>query len=167
LAVGEKSGVATATADEYNVATEPAVDRRAQHGSEKRQTSQVTGRVPHHIKTKLLEKADKNGWKESRAVAEACTVYVENDLAEKFSAKLAARVAEAIDTGLAKHSNREAYLSVHGYYAAEESRIIATKVLRYLFGEETEIFKQIVRQARIEAMNNLKHPIEEKPETHV
>jgi hypothetical protein len=109
----------------------------------------------------------RNGRSESWAVAEACTAYVEHDLAEKFSAILAARVTEAIERGLQKFSNRLTYISRHGYYAAEESRILSTKVYKYLFGEDTELYKQTVQNARGEAYTNLKHPIEEKPETRV
>jgi hypothetical protein len=54
------------------------------------------------------------------------------------------------------------YLSAQGYYAAEESRIINTKVLSYLFGEETEIYKQFVADARAEARDNISRQIEEK-----
>jgi len=158
-AVGNKEG--RATAHEHIADTPPGPQGPTHHGSETRQTTQVTGRVAHHIKTKLLEKADKNGWTESKAVGEACTVYVENDLAEKFSAKLASRVTDAIDTGLAKHSDREANLAVRAYYAAEESRILNAKVLAYLFGDDTHIYKQTVEHARREARANIKRAIEE------
>ena len=160
-AVGNKEGRATAgvAANEHNADTPPGFAGPTHHGSETRQTTQVTGRVAYHIKTKLLEKADKNGWTESKAVGEACTVYVENDLAEKFSAKLASRVTDAIDTGLAKHSNREANLAVHAYYAAEEARILNAKVLAYLFGDDTQIYKQTLEHARSEARANIKRAI--------
>src|SRR5918911_507150 len=121
--------LSAASAESYTP-SESAVDSFKQHGSEKRQTAHTSSRLPHHIKTRLLEIAGKKGWSESRVVAEACAVYVENDLAEQFGVKLAARVTEAIDRGLAKHSNREAYLSKHAYFAAEESRVITMKVLR-------------------------------------
>ena len=157
MAVGTKEG--RATANEHIADTPPGPEGPTHHGSETRQTTQVTGRVAYHIKTKLLEKADKNGWTESKAVGEACTVYVENDLAEKFSAKLASRVTDAIDTGLAKHSNREANLAVHAYYAAEEARILNAKVLAYLFGDDTQIYKQTLEHARSEARANIKRAI--------
>ena len=157
-AVGNKEG--RATANEHIADTPPGLTSPTHHGSETRQTTQVTGRVAYHIKTKLLEKADENGWTESKAVGEACTVYVENDLAEKFSAKLASRVTDAIDTGLRKHSDRQANLAVHAYYAAEESRILNAKVLAYLFGDDTHIYKQTVEHARREARANIKRAIE-------
>jgi hypothetical protein len=160
-AVGNKEGraTATATANEHKAATPPGLTGPTHHGSETRQTTQVTGRVAYHIKTKLLEKADAQGWTESKAVGEACTVYVENDLAEQFSAKLASRVSDAIDTGLAKHSNREANLAVRAYYAAEESRILNAKVLAYLFGDDTQMYKQTLEHARREARANIKRAI--------
>src|SRR5262245_24564646 len=89
-AVGNIGGRATAnaTANEQITDTPPGPGGPTHHGSETRQTTQVTGRVAYHIKSKLLEKAAAQGWTESKAVGEACTVYVENDVAEKFSAKL-------------------------------------------------------------------------------
>src|SRR5688572_10480237 len=79
-AVGNKQGSATATAK--------AVDRQIRHGSETRQTEQVTGRVPRHIKTAILQIAKQNGWSESKAVATACEAYLEHDLGEKFGVKI-------------------------------------------------------------------------------
>ena len=153
-AVGSKEGSATATT--------PAVDRKMHHGSETRQTEQVTGRVPRHIKTALLQVAAQNGWKESKAVATACAAYLAHDLGEKFGVRLAAQVTEAVDKALQKFSNRIASLVAHGYYASEENRIISTKVYKYLFGEETEIYKQTVAHARNDARANVRKTLEEK-----
>jgi len=139
-----------------------AVDRSTQHGSEKRQTAHVSSRIPHHVKTGLLQIAEENGWTESKVVAVACEAYLEHDLGEKFGVRLAAQVTHALHKAIQIHSNREAYLSVQGYYAAEESRIINTRVLSYLFGSDTQVYQQIVKQAREEARNNLRKPIEEK-----
>jgi hypothetical protein len=80
-----------------------------------------------------------NGWTESKIVATACQAYLEKDLGEKFGVRLAAIVTDAVEKEIQKISNRLAYISLHGYYASEENRIISTKVYRYLFGEETEI----------------------------
>ena len=154
LAEGHKEGSATATA--------PAVDRPTHHGSETRQTDQVTGRVPRHIKTAILQVAKQNGWTESKVVATACEAYLEHDLGEKFGVRLAQQVTTALNKALQSHSNRLAYLSVKGYKASEESRIINTKVLGYLFGSDTELYKQVVADARQETRDNLRKPIEEK-----
>src|SRR5688500_2726415 len=56
-----------------------AVDRPANHGSEKRQTAHVSSRIPPHVKTCLLQIARENGWTESKVVATACEAYLEHD----------------------------------------------------------------------------------------
>ena len=153
-AVGSKGGHATATT--------LVVNRPTHHGSETRRTDQVTGRVAPHIKTLLLRIGKANGWKESKTVATACQAYLEQDLGEKFGVRLAAIVTDAVEKEIQKISNRLAYIGLHGYYASEENRLISTKVYRYLFGEETEIYKQAVVQARKDAYANIKRPLEEK-----
>jgi hypothetical protein len=156
-AVGSKGGSATAVQP-----IPPAVNRPTHHGSETRQTGQVTGRVPYHIKAGLLQVAKANNWTESKIVAVACEAYLEQDLGEKFGVRLASQVVSAMRREFQAQNNRQAYLSVQGYYAAEESRIINTKVLHYLFGQETEIYNQIVSSARKEARDNIRRQIEEK-----
>ena len=153
-AVGSKQGSATATS--------PAVDRPPRHGSETRQTDQVTGRVPRHIKTAILKVAKQNGWTESKLIATACEAYLEHDLGEKFGVRLAAQLTSAMHKTLQIHNNRLAYLSVKGYKTSEEARIINTKALGYLFGSDTEVYTQIVKDARKDAKDNLKKRLEEE-----
>ena len=152
-AEGNKQGRATAATN--------AVDRPKHHGSETRQTEQVTGRVPHHIKTAILQIAKQNGWTESKAVRTACEAYLEHDLGEKFGVRLAAQLTRAMHKTLQNHSNRLAFLSVKGFKASDESRRINTKVLGYLFGSDTQLYKQIVKDAQQETKDNLKKPLEE------
>ena len=141
--------------------TAKAVDRQNRHGSETRQTEQVTGRVPRHIKTAILQIAKQNGWTESKVIATACEAYLEHDLGEKFGVRLAAQLTNAMHKTLQIHNNRLAYLSVKGYKTSEEARIINTKVLGYLFGSDTELYTQIVKDAQKDAKDNLKKRIEE------
>jgi hypothetical protein len=154
-AVGQKGGQATA-------ATTLVVNRPTHHGSETRRTDQVTGRVAPHIKALLLRIGKAHGWKESKTVAVACQAYLEQDLGEKFGVRLAAIVTDAIEKEIQKISKRLEYFSLHGYYASEENRIISSKVYRYLFGEETEIYQQTLKQARSQAYTNIKRPLEDK-----
>jgi hypothetical protein len=79
-AEGHKGGSATAAS--------PAVDRSTHHGSETRQTDQVTGRVPRHIKTAILSLAKQNGWTESKVIATACEAYLEHDLGKSLESDL-------------------------------------------------------------------------------
>ena len=146
-AVGSKEGRATATFQ--------AVDRQTHHGSENRQTEQITGRVPFHIKSEVLRLAKLHGWTESYTVNTLVQQALARNLAEQFGVQLASVVKDTLRREMQKHGNREAYLSAQGYYAAEESRIINTKVLSYLFGEETEMYKQFVTDARREARDNI------------
>jgi hypothetical protein len=155
--VGSKQGSATATTKTAN-----AVDRPTHHGSETRQTDQVTGRVPRHIKTAILSLAKQNGWTESKVIATACEAYLDHDLGEKFGVRLAAQLTSAMHKTLQHHSNRLAYLSVKGFKTSDESRIISTKVLGYLFGSDTEVYKQIVKDAQDDARKNLNKRLEEE-----
>jgi hypothetical protein len=152
----------TTASEQPSTADEDAVDNPKKHGSETRQTAHVSARVPHHVKTGLQLIEEANGWTESKTVATACEAYLEQDLGEKFGRRLAAQVAEAVRRVLQAQGNRQAYLSAHACYTAEEARIINTKVLRYLFGEDTEIYNQIVKEARKEARENIRRSIDEK-----
>lgn len=153
-AEGNKQGRATAATK--------AVDRPTHHGSETRQTEQVTGRVPRHIKTAILQIAKQNGWTESKVIATACEAYLEHDLGEKFGVRLAAQVTSAMHKTLQHHSSHLSFLSVKGFRTSDESRILNTKVLSYLFGSDTELYKQIVAQAQKEARTNLRKRLEEE-----
>ena len=95
-------------------------------------------------------------------MATACEAYLEHDLGEKFGVRLAAQLTSAMHKTLQIHNNRLAYLSVKGYKTSEEARIINTKVLSYLFGSDTQLYQQVVRQAKKEAADNLKKPLEEE-----
>lgn len=153
-AVGNKGGSATAAI--------AAVDSPTHHGSETRRTEQITGRVPRHVKSEVSRIGKLHGWKESYTVNILVQQALAQNLAEQFGVKLAGVVTDAMEKGWRKYSNRQAYFSVQGYKAAEESRIINTKVLRYLFGEETAIYQQIVRDAREEVRDKLNKQSEVK-----
>jgi len=147
-AVGNKGGSATAT--------RATVDRSNHHGSETRRTDQITGRVPRHVKSEVLRIGKLHGWSESYTINTLVQQALAQNLAEQFGVKLGGVVTDAMEKGWRKYSYSQTYFSVQGYKAAEESRIINTKVLRYLFGEETEIYKQIVNDAREEVRDKLK-----------
>src|SRR5688500_16729146 len=58
------------TATEQLQGTPPMADNRPKHhGSETRQTAQITGRVPFHVKTEVLRIADLHDWTESYTVS--------------------------------------------------------------------------------------------------
>jgi hypothetical protein len=122
----------TAGSEQPYIPQRNAVDRPAQHGSEKRQTAHVSSRIPHHVKTGLRQIAQANGWTESKVVATACEAYLEHDLGEKFGVRLAAQVTSALHKSLQSHSNRTANIGLQAYYVAEQARILNIHILRFL-----------------------------------
>ncbi len=136
-----------------------AVDRPSQHGSEKRQTAHVSSRIPHHVKTGLLQIAKENGWTESKVVATACEAYLEHDLGEKFGVRLATQLTSAMHKALQSHSNRNANITLDTLYAAEQTRnlvIRAVSDILYLL-DSTDELPLIIKDAQERAWENM-HP---------
>jgi hypothetical protein len=134
-----------------------AVDRPSQHGSEKRQTAHVSSRIPHHVKTGLLQIAKENGWTESKVVATACEAYLEHDLGEKFGVRLAAQLTSAMHKALQSHSNRTANITLDTLYAAEQTRnlvIRAVSDILYLL-DSTDELPLIIKDAQERAWENM------------
>jgi hypothetical protein len=108
------------------------VNRPKHHGSEKRKTEYIGGRILPHLKTKFLLVAKQNGWSPSHTLATAVEEWLEYDLGEKMWVRIAAKIDDAVDRAMQKHSNREARISLQSYYSGEQGRIISINVLRFL-----------------------------------
>ena len=132
------------------------------HGSEKRQTEHVSSRIPSPLRIELDRLAAAHHNSESKEVAIAIQEHVENTLGEKFGIRVGALATEAIHTEMQKHGNREAYLAVHAYYAAEQAYIILCNILELLPGMTPELCRQYRQDAREQAHANLLKPAEEK-----
>jgi hypothetical protein len=132
------------------------------HGSNKRKTEEIAGWVPPFIKSEIRAIAKKKGWSESKVVAGLVNQALQTSLGEQYGTALKITVEDAIKKEMQKYNNRLAYLAVQAYYSAEESRIINTKVLSYIFGSDTELFKQIVAEAKKEARANITRHVEDK-----
>src|SRR5918998_4276973 len=149
----------TAGSEQPYTARANAVDRPAQHGSEKRQTAHVSSRIPHHVKTGLLQIAKENGWTESKVVATACEAYLEHDLGEKFGVRLAAQLTSAMHKALQSHSNRYANMTLDTLYAAEQIRnlvIRAVSDILFLL-DSTDELPLIIKDAQERVWQNM-HP---------
>jgi hypothetical protein len=72
----------------------------------------MSTRVPPHIKVAYERIAKNRGgeWTPSSVLAEAAEEWLEYDMGEKFGARLASQVTQAINTGMAKFENRQAKL---------------------------------------------------------
>ena len=159
-AVGSKGGAATAvaTAPEYNVGTQSAVDRPTHHGSETRRTEQVTGRVLPVLKAQLLKVAKQRGAKnESTAVKMAVEVFVANDFGKQFLTMIRQTIQETVRQEFQAYTNRMGKLNFAGYLAAEQGRLLQIENFRYTLDQkDIGTLPRIITSARQQAFDNLK-----------
>jgi hypothetical protein len=159
-AVGEKGGSATAvaTAPEYKLDTQPAVNRPSRHGSETRRTDQVTGRVSPVLKTQLLQLAGKQGAKsESSAVKMAVEVFVANEFGTQFLVMIRQTIQETVRQEFQAYTNRFGKLTFASYLAAEQGRLLQIDNFRSaLDPKDVGALPQKIKDARKQAWENLK-----------
>jgi hypothetical protein len=134
----------------------PADNRPHHHGSEKRQTQQIAGRVLPHIKSEVVRVAKLKGWTESKTVAALVEQALAQSLAEQFGVMLRTTIQEAITKQMQKENNRAANLALEAFYSAEQARILTIYLLRFLLGEDIEILPQIIKESQEQARENMK-----------
>ena len=137
-------------------ASTPADNRPNHHGSEKRQTQQIAGRVLPHIKSEVIRVAKLKGWTESKTVASLVEQALAHSLAEQFGVMLRTTIQEAITKQMQKENNRAANLSLEAFYSAEQARILTIYTLRFLLGSDIEILPQIIKESQERARENMK-----------
>ncbi len=153
-AVGNKGG----TAAEGNAVIQPAVHRPTHHGSETRQTEQVTGRVLPVLKAQLLQVAKQRGAKnESRAVAMVVEVFVANEFGKQFLVMIRQTIQETVRQEFRKFTDRWGTLNFSAYLSAEQGRLMQLKQLRsQLDAKDVDKLPEMIRGFRQEALDNLK-----------
>jgi hypothetical protein len=114
-----------------------------------------TTQVKRFVKSEIHRIARENKISDSAAGSALLERMIQYNADIQYGALLEPIIKNEIKKDIGGYSNRIAYLAVQAYYSAEESRIINTKVLSYLFGDDTEIFKQVVAEARKEARVNI------------
>jgi hypothetical protein len=134
----------------------PADIRPHHHGSEKRQTQQIAGRVLPHIKSEVVRVAKLKGWTESKTVAALVEQALAQSLAEQFGVMLRTTIEEAITKQMQKENNRAANLALEAFYSAEHGRILIIYLLRFLLGEDIELLPQIIKESQEQARENTK-----------
>jgi hypothetical protein len=147
VAVGSKQGNATATA---------AVDRPTHHGSETRQTEQITGRVLPHIKSRVRAMAATQSLTESKVVASLVEKALQIDADLQYGAMLRPVIQDQIRKDIQSATNRTANLALEAFYSAEEGRVICLYILRFLLGEDTQILQEIIKQSQEQAREHLR-----------
>ena len=141
-----------------------ADNRLHHHGSEKRQTQQIAGRVLPHIKSEVVRVAKLKGWTESKTVAALVEQALAQSLAEQFGVMLRTTIQEAITKQMQKENNRAANLALEAFYSAEQGRIVSIYILRFLLGEDIEILPQIIKESQEQARENMKRYVVERGE---
>src|SRR5437016_1205468 len=145
-----------AVSGEPATASTPADIRPSHHGSEKRQTQQIAGRVLPHIKSEVVRVAKLKGWTESKTVAALVEQALAHSLAEQFGVMLRTTIQEAITKQMQKENNRAANLAFEAFYSAEQARILTIYTLRFLLGSDIEILPQIIAESQDQARENMK-----------
>jgi hypothetical protein len=145
-----------AASPEPATASTPADNRPRHHGSEKRQTQQIAGRVLPHIKSEVVRVAKLKGWTESKTVAALVEQALAHSLAEQFGVMLSTTIQDAITKQMQKENNRAANLALEAFYSAEQARILTIYTLRFLLGSDIEILPQIIAESQEQARENMK-----------
>jgi hypothetical protein len=123
----------------------PADNRPKHHGSESRQTQQVSGRVKPHIKAEVVRVAKLKGWTESKTVADLVEQALTHNLAEQLGVALKNILQEAVTTQMAKADSRAGNLALEAFYSAEESRILTVYLIRLFLGSDIDILPRTLR----------------------
>jgi hypothetical protein len=140
------------------------------HGSQKRRLKELSGCVEiavfDQVERMRIQWARERGLSEqlsrSEVVGALVARGVQAHIDMQYGTLLEPIIKKVIKEQIQGITNRAVYIAVQAFYSAEESRIINTKVLSYLFGQETEMYTQVVKDAREEARNNITKPMEDK-----
>ena len=140
------------------------------HGSQKRRLKELSGCVEVAVFDQVermrvqwaIERGEDEKLSRSEVVGTLVTRGVQGHIDMQYGTLLEPIIKKVIKEQIQGITNRAVYIALQAFYSAEESRIINTKVLSYLFGEETEIYKQFVKDAREEARGNITKPVEDK-----
>ena len=140
------------------------------HGSQTRRLRELSGCVEvavfDQIERMRVQWARERGLTKklsrSEVVGTLVTRGVQGHIDMQYGTLLEPIIKKVIKEQMQGITNRALYMAVQAFYSADESRIINTKVLSYLFGEDTEIYRQFVKEAREEARRNITKPVEDK-----
>jgi hypothetical protein len=130
-------------------------NRQPHHGSETRQTANIAGRVPWHIKTEINRMRALYGWTESYAVKTLVEQALAHSLGEKFAVMIRQTIQEAVKTELQKDREWLRKINLSEYLAAEQARLHAIDLHRLLMPPDQDI-NQKIKDNRENALKHLK-----------
>ena len=129
----QSANAPSATAGNAPPATNPPADNRPKHhGSETRQTAQISGRAPFSTKAKIASIAKAQGLTESKVVVDLVHKALQMDADVQYGAMLRPVIQDQIHKDIQSYSNRTANIGLQAYYAAEQARILAIHTIRFL-----------------------------------
>jgi hypothetical protein len=144
------------TATDQSVTVLDLADNRPKHhGSENRQTEQIAGRVPLHIKSEVLRMAKLKGWTESYTVRTLVEEALAKTIAEQFGVMIRQTIQEAVRQEFQVYTNRMGKLNFSTYLAAEQGRLLNIEHLRLDMGNTNDLPQMIVRTQQ-QSRDNLK-----------
>ena len=110
----------------------PADNRPKHHGSETRQTAQISGRAPFATKAKIASIAKAQNLTESRVVVDLVHKALQMDADVQYGAMLRPVIQDQIHKDIQSYSNRNANINLQALYAAEQNRLLSIHILRFL-----------------------------------
>jgi hypothetical protein len=128
----------TAVAD-HQTANDQPQNRQTHHGSETRQTDNITGRVPLHVKNEVKRIGAMHGWTESYTVRTLVEQALAHNLGEKFAVMIRNTIQEAIKTELQKDREWLRQINLIEYMVGEQGRLTAIDILRLLLPPNQDI----------------------------
>jgi hypothetical protein len=143
----------TAT-EQLSAPDDTADDRPKHHGSETRQTANIWGRVPFHIKAEVDRIGAVNGWTESKTVRTLVEQALAKSLGEQFAVMIRNTIQEAVRTELQKDRAWLRKITLSTFLAAEQSRLHGVDLQRSFLPKAGDINK-IVNDNRSQALKNL------------
>jgi hypothetical protein len=129
-------------------------NRQNHHGSERRQTANIAGRVPFQIKTEVGRIADMHGWTESYTVRTLVEKALAHNMGEQFAVMIRNTIQEAVKAELQKDRDWLRKINMSQYLASEQARLHTIDLLR-LFLPKGEDVNQKIKDSRENAYKHL------------
>jgi hypothetical protein len=136
----------------------PSADYRpTHHGSETRQTEQIQGRVPPHIKSEIQRIANLKGWTESYTVRTLVEQALARTIAEQFGVMIRQTIQGTVRQEFQIYTNKMGKLNFNAYLAAEQGRLLGIENYRANLGQqEIGSLSGKIKSIRQQALDNLK-----------
>jgi hypothetical protein len=148
---------------EVSYSSPPAQLRPKHHGSQKRQLRQVSGCITSDAFQRLevmRNAGKKNEVSRSSVIGKFVTQGIQQNADRQYISMLEPIIEKVIERKIDSYANRIAFLSVQGYYAAEESNLKLDILLRSILGPDE--LHHLQAKVKKEARDNISRHMEEE-----